>query len=488
MASNRILTSLNLSNNSFGNATGKALADVLEVATGLRSLALGGNALPAATVTLLSKKAGCRVTLAFGDSSESESCNWCKHCRSQLVRKIKNDCGHMGYEGRPMSETTTITCTECLEELHYHYEDTGEEGDGQCFAGDATVRLAEGGTLPVHSLTAGARVFTPSGPATVLCALRCDVSERPARLVALPDGGPHITPGHPVLLPSGTWCRAASLGTPSVLEVDAVYNFVLSSGHILEIDGWLCVTLGDGRDDLRDQLGPSRFSSPAAALQLLHASAAFEGGRITKAAFRRGNASLTASRQAGAISAILRLPAHERRLSLQLLCAFHRAAMEETDVSSEIRQEESVAIGTHTPPVGPEVERLTEAFCKSTDEAWRTWATHDAAAFALWWINHVHPFLDGNGRTARCVAYLILCAAGEATADPPQLQRFHQRFGEAPIRRKYVTGLSLADGRAAAADMAMPLPASTVAELALLLRELCSPEDMSACAAVGQAA
>lgn len=32
----------------------------------------------------------------------------------------------------------------------------------------------------------------------------------------------------------------------------------------------------------------------------------------------------------------------------------------------------------------------------------------DRAAFALWRLNWIHPFRGGNGRTSRCVAYLIL--------------------------------------------------------------------------------
>jgi Fic family protein len=34
----------------------------------------------------------------------------------------------------------------------------------------------------------------------------------------------------------------------------------------------------------------------------------------------------------------------------------------------------------------------------------------NAAAWALWRFNWIHPFAGGNGRTARAVAYLILCA------------------------------------------------------------------------------
>jgi Fic family protein len=34
----------------------------------------------------------------------------------------------------------------------------------------------------------------------------------------------------------------------------------------------------------------------------------------------------------------------------------------------------------------------------------------DAAALALWRINWIHPFKNGNGRTARSFAYCCLCA------------------------------------------------------------------------------
>jgi Fic family protein len=32
------------------------------------------------------------------------------------------------------------------------------------------------------------------------------------------------------------------------------------------------------------------------------------------------------------------------------------------------------------------------------------------AAYLMWRVNWIHPFFGGNGRTARAVAYLILCA------------------------------------------------------------------------------
>ena len=31
------------------------------------------------------------------------------------------------------------------------------------------------------------------------------------------------------------------------------------------------------------------------------------------------------------------------------------------------------------------------------------------AAFALWKLNWIHPFVEGNGRTARAACYYLLC-------------------------------------------------------------------------------
>lgn len=31
------------------------------------------------------------------------------------------------------------------------------------------------------------------------------------------------------------------------------------------------------------------------------------------------------------------------------------------------------------------------------------------AAYCLWRLNHIHPFINGNGRTARALCYYVLC-------------------------------------------------------------------------------
>lgn len=42
----------------------------------------------------------------------------------------------------------------------------------------------------------------------------------------------------------------------------------------------------------------------------------------------------------------------------------------------------------------------------------RSWEASDPfglAAFVLWKLNAIHPFIQGNGRTARAAAYFVLC-------------------------------------------------------------------------------
>src|SRR5664279_5300373 len=36
------------------------------------------------------------------------------------------------------------------------------------------------------------------------------------------------------------------------------------------------------------------------------------------------------------------------------------------------------------------------------------------AAYGLWRLNWIHPFVEGNGRTARAVCYYLLCARSGA--------------------------------------------------------------------------
>ncbi len=67
---------------------------------------------------------------------------------------------------------------------------------------------------------------------------------------------------------------------------------------------------------------------------------------------------------------------------------------------------------------------------------WETTEPVPLASYVLWRLTHIHPFINGNGRTARAACYFVLCAkaggllGGEAIL-PELLRQNRQRYVEA---------------------------------------------------------
>lgn len=61
----------------------------------------------------------------------------------------------------------------------------------------------------------------------------------------------------------------------------------------------------------------------------------------------------------------------------------------------------------HQPPEPAFVADEVQALCEYINENWAKSAGH-LAAYVLWKMNWIHPFADGNGRTARAVSYVVL--------------------------------------------------------------------------------
>lgn len=64
----------------------------------------------------------------------------------------------------------------------------------------------------------------------------------------------------------------------------------------------------------------------------------------------------------------------------------------------------------HVPPSWIDVDPHVEALCRYVNEKWDEKDLVHLAAFVLWRLNWIHPFPNGNGRTSRAVAYLVLSA------------------------------------------------------------------------------
>ncbi len=63
----------------------------------------------------------------------------------------------------------------------------------------------------------------------------------------------------------------------------------------------------------------------------------------------------------------------------------------------------------HVPNDAWQVPQLVEELCDYVNDNWETATPLHLAAYVMWRLNWIHPFADGNGRTARAVSYLVLC-------------------------------------------------------------------------------
>lgn len=144
-----------------------------------------------------------------------------------------------------------------------------------CFAAGSTVLMAgEEMAKPVEDIVVGDLLQSPEGiESRVLCVVKTQCWQGCATLVQLPNGGPLITPWHPVKV-NREWAFPAELAPEETRLCDAVYNFVLDHGHQIVVNGVHTVTLAHNlqgakvkhayfgtsavHDDLRAMVGYNR--------------------------------------------------------------------------------------------------------------------------------------------------------------------------------------------------------------------------------------
>jgi Fic family protein len=73
-------------------------------------------------------------------------------------------------------------------------------------------------------------------------------------------------------------------------------------------------------------------------------------------------------------------------------------------------REEPVYLKDYKPPHFEKVPHLMDQFISTVQENWFIWSEYVLASYVLWRLNWIHPFIEGNGRTARAACYYILCA------------------------------------------------------------------------------
>jgi Fic family protein len=72
-------------------------------------------------------------------------------------------------------------------------------------------------------------------------------------------------------------------------------------------------------------------------------------------------------------------------------------------------REQPIYVNRHIPPHFKEVNHLMDQFISFIHENWFYMTSTQLGAYGLWRLNWVHPFIEGNGRTARAVCYYLLC-------------------------------------------------------------------------------
>lgn len=112
--------------------------------------------------------------------------------------------------------------------------------------------------------------------------------------------------------------------------------------------------------------------------------------------------------------------------------------------AGEFRKHE-VQVGNHTPPQWMYVQALMDDFVNQINFALSDTDPITMAAWALWRLNWIHPFVNGNGRTARLIAYYIIClrSGGLLPGSPTLPELLRRKRGEADD--PYVAGLRHAD-------------------------------------------
>lgn len=137
--------------------------------------------------------------------------------------------------------------------------------------------------------------------------------------------------------------------------------------------------------------------------------------------------------------------AHAFELTIDVVCELHRIAMDGlVDAPGEVRSCDVVIRGSrHEPPPFAEVPGLLDAMCDYANGS-----TQDAihvAAYVLWRLNWIHPFApDGNGRTARAAALVVLFARlGREPVTKRDHPTFLQRLSWRPLA--YRDALEAAD-------------------------------------------
>jgi Fic family protein len=100
-------------------------------------------------------------------------------------------------------------------------------------------------------------------------------------------------------------------------------------------------------------------------------------------------------------------------------------------------RQEPIYVGDHIPPHFDQVPELMDRFISFVHENWFIYTPTELAAYALWRLNWIHPFIEGNGRTARAASYYLLCVKSEALLGAERSSRSASRRTATDMRQPW---------------------------------------------------
>ena len=120
-----------------------------------------------------------------------------------------------------------------------------------------------------------------------------------------------------------------------------------------------------------------------------------------------------------------------------------------------------VTVGTYTPPAHYRVQAQMDDFINMVNRRWESSDSVVLATFVLWKLNHIHPFINGNGRTARAACLFVLCvgSSGWLRGEPILPELLKQN------RVEYVAALKAADDSFVAGNLDLTVLHALVSRL-----------------------
>lgn len=162
-------------------------------------------------------------------------------------------------------------------------------------------------------------------------------------------------------------------------------------------------------------IGPPRNIRDMVDRETVSGEAAYISDADARAALEAENALLQFDQVLDLIDVAVR-DGRPFKLRISTILSLHRTAMQGVHPQAGTFRNAPVNISgsKHRPPHEGLVAAKTEDLCEWINAHWTQRSAVELCAYIMWRLNWIHPFADGNGRTTRALAYLVLCVRAGA--------------------------------------------------------------------------